>query len=81
MPVQKCHPQKSVHLINRSLEDFKAGRREVAEFWIDMADRKIHIRYFPVRGPDGQYSGCLEVVQDITEIQSLQGQRRLLDEA
>jgi hypothetical protein len=79
-PVQKCHPQKSVHLVSRILADFKAGRRQVAEFWIDMAGRKIHIRYFPVRDRAGKYLGCLEVVQDIAPLRALEGQRRLLDE-
>jgi DUF438 domain-containing protein len=78
--VQNCHPQKSVHLVNRILADFKAGRRKVAEFWIDMGGRKVHIRYFPVRSPKGEYLGTLEVVQDIAPIQALQGQRRLLQE-
>lgn len=80
MPVQQCHPQKSLHLVNAILRDFKAGRRQVAEFWIDMAGKKIHIRYFPVRNPKGEYLGCLEVVQDITAVQALTGERRLLDE-
>lgn len=79
--VQTCHPQKSVHLVNQILADFKAGKRELAEFWIDMAGRKIHIQYVPVRGEDGAYLGCLETVQDITHIQSLTGQKRLLDDA
>jgi hypothetical protein len=81
MKVQQCHPQKSVHLVNQILADFKAGTREVAEFWIDLGPRKVHIRYFPVRHTDGSYLGCLEVVQDITRIQKLDGQRRLLDDA
>jgi hypothetical protein len=80
MPVQQCHPQKSVHKVNGILADFKAGRREVAEFWINLQGRMVHIRYWPVRGPDGTYLGCLETVQDITEIQKLTGQRLLLDE-
>jgi PAS domain S-box-containing protein len=80
MPVQQCHPQQSVDRVNAILSDFKAGRRRVAEFWIDLAGRKVHIRYFPVHDPDGRYLGCLETVQDITEIQALTGQRRLLDE-
>ena len=79
MPVQQCHPQHSVHKVNAILADFKAGRRNVAEFWIDLQGRKIHIRYWAVRAPDGAYLGCLETVQDITEIQQLSGQRRLLD--
>jgi DUF438 domain-containing protein len=78
--VQNCHPQKSVHLVNQILSDFKAGKRKVAEFWIEMGGRKVHIRYFPVRSPKGEYLGTLEVVQDITAIQRLEGQRRLLME-
>jgi len=80
MKVQNCHPQKSLHKVNQILEDFKAGKRDVAEFWIDFRGKKVHIRYFPVKDKFGNYLGCLEVVQDITNIQKLQGEKRLLDE-
>ncbi len=80
MPVQQCHPQQSVHKVNAILADFKAGRRNVAEFWINLQGRMIHIRYWPVRAADGTYLGCMETVQDITQIQQLTGQRRLLDD-
>jgi hypothetical protein len=79
--VQNCHPQKSVHVVNQILADFKAGTREVAEFWIDMGGRKVHIRYWPVRDPGGRYLGCLETVQDVTGIRALEGQMRLLGPA
>lgn len=79
--VRNCHPSKSVHLVEKILADFKAGRRDVAEFWIDMGPRKVHIRYWPVRGPAGEYLGCLETVQDVAAIQRLAGERRLLSEA
>lgn len=78
VPVQQCHPQKSLHMVNAIVRDFKAGTRKVAEFWIDMAGKKIHIRYFPVHGAKGEYLGTMEVVQDITEVQKLTGERRLL---
>jgi uncharacterized protein len=81
VPVQECHPQKSLHMVNAILRDFKAGKRHVAEFWIDMGGKKIHIRYFPVRNGKGEYLGCMEVVQDITAVQKLTGERRLLSEA
>jgi len=77
--VQQCHPQKSIHVVNKILEDFRAGRRSVAEFWIDMKGRLILIRYFAVRGKAGDYMGCLEVTQDITDIQKIKGEKRLLD--
>jgi DUF438 domain-containing protein len=79
--VQNCHPPKSLHLVNRILAEFKAGRSDVAEFWIDMNGRQIHIRYWPVRGEDGRYLGTLEGVQDVTAIRQLSGERRLLDES
>ncbi len=66
--------------MEKILADFKAGRRKVAEFWIDMGPRKVHIRYWPVNAEDGRYLGCLETVQDVAPIQTLAGQRRLLVE-
>jgi hypothetical protein len=78
--VQQCHPQKSIHIVNRILEDFRGNRRDVAEFWINRQGRFVHIRYFPVRSRDGEYLGTLEVTQDITDIKKLKGEKRLLDE-
>jgi len=77
--VQNCHPPKSVHIVNRILEAFRKGEKDVAEFWIEMGGRFIHIRYFAVRDDDGRYRGCLEVSQDVTAIRALRGQKRLLD--
>jgi hypothetical protein len=78
--VRNCHPQKSLHLVERILADFKAGTRQVAEFWIEMGPRFVHIRYWPVRDAAGDYLGCLETVQDVAAIRRLEGQRRLLVE-
>lgn len=77
--VQNCHPRKSLNMVNTILADFKAGRRDQAEFWIEMDNKFIHISYYPVRDPKGVYLGCLEVVQDVTAIRALTGQKRLLD--
>jgi hypothetical protein len=77
--VQQCHPQKSVHLVNKILESFKSGKKDVAEFWIPLKDRLIHIRYFGVRDKDGKYLGTMEVTQDITDLKKLEGEKRLLD--
>lgn len=77
--VQNCHPPKSVATVNRILASFREGRKDVAEFWIEMGGRFIHIRYFAVRDAAGSYRGCLEVTQDVGAIRALEGQRRLLD--
>lgn len=76
--VQHCHPQRSLHAVEQILEDFKSGKRNVAEFWINLKDRLVHIRYFPVRDKDGEYLGTLEVTQDVTDIRKLEGEKRLL---
>ncbi len=76
--VQQCHPQKSVHVVNQILEDFKAKKRDVAEFWINLKGRLIYIRYFAVRSKEGEYLGCLEVTQDITDVKKIEGEKRLL---
>ena len=77
--VQLCHPQKSVHIVNRILEAFKKGEKDMAEFWIQKGDHLIHIRYFAVRDKDGKYLGTMEVTQDITDLKKIEGEKRLLD--
>jgi len=77
--VQLCHPQKSVHIVNNILEAFKTGKKDVAEFWINLNKRLILIRYFAVRDKNGKYLGTVEVTQDITDIKKTEGQKRLLD--
>ncbi|MEM3730610.1 MAG: DUF438 domain-containing protein [Candidatus Bathyarchaeia archaeon] len=77
--VQLCHPQKSIHIVNRILEAFRKGEKDVAEFWINVNNRLIHIRYFAVRDKNGKYLGTMEVTQDITDIKKIEGEKRLLD--
>ena len=77
--VQQCHPQKSIHIVNRILEEFKKGERDSAEFWIKLNERLIYIRYFAVRDREGRYLGTLEVTQDITKIKKIEGEKRILD--
>ena len=78
--VRNCHPPKSLHLVEQILKDFKAGKRDTAEFWIQFGPRYVYIRYFPVRDNSGNYLGTIEVTQDVSGIQKLEGERRLLSE-
>jgi PAS domain S-box-containing protein len=77
--VQQCHPQKSLHKVLQILEAFKNGKKDVAEFWINLKGKQIYIRYFPVQDKNGKYLGTLEVSQDITGIKKIEGEKRLLD--
>lgn len=76
--VQQCHPEKSLHLVNQIIDDFRQGKSDAAEFWITVNERLIHIRYFPVKDRNGKYLGTMEVSQDITDIKKIEGEKRLL---
>ncbi len=77
--VQNCHPPKSYHVVQKILDEFRAGTKDVANFWIQMKGKFILIKYYAVRDAKGNYRGTLEVSQDVTEIRKLEGQKRLLD--
>jgi len=77
--VQHCHPPRSVETVDQILDDFRAGRQNVAEFWINFHDKFVHVRYFAVRNFDGAYLGTVELTQDLTPLRALQGERRLLE--
>ena len=77
--VKFCHPPKSVDQVLKILEEFKAGRQDTAEFWIQFKGKFIHIRYFAVRDEELNYKGVIEMSQDVTDIRKLEGDKRLLD--
>jgi uncharacterized protein len=83
--VRNCHPEKGLAKVEKIIAEMKAGTREKARFWIDMTldagkpPQKILIEYYALRDKTGKYLGCLESGQNITELQSLKGQQRLLD--
>jgi len=76
--VQNCHPHESVETVNKIISSFKNAEKDAASFWIKMGDKFILIQYFAVRDKNKNYKGILEVSQEISEIQKIKGERRLL---
>lgn len=82
--VRYCHPPESVDKVLEIVQAFKEGRQDTASFWINLRGRKVLIQYFALRTPSDNpdapptYRGVLEVSQDITDIQKMEGERRLL---
>lgn len=76
--VQNCHPPKSVHVVENLLRDFKAGIKDIEDFYIKFRDKYVYIRYFAVRDEKGEYMGTLEFTQNIDPIQAIQGEKRIL---
>jgi len=61
------------------VNDFKSGKKDKEEFWINMGSKYVYIRYFAVRDKEGKYLGTVEVTQDIKPIQEIRGEKRILD--
>lgn len=78
--VTNCHPPASVHVVEQIVSDFKSGKKTHEDFWINMGDKFILIRYYAVHSPQGEYLGVVEVTQDIKPIQVITGEKRLVSE-
>lgn len=78
--VANCHPPASVHIVEKIVADLKSGAKDHEDFWINMGGRYVYIRYYAVRGAQGEYLGTLEVTQDIKPIQEITGEKRLVSE-
>ena len=79
--VKNCHPPKSVKSVEKILKSFKNGSSTKESFRINYDNKYILIEYFAIRDSDGNYNGTLEVSMDITEINKLKGEKRLLADA
>jgi len=77
--VRNCHPAESVGRVLAILESFRSGRKESEDFWIRVKGRFVLIRYIAIRGPSGDYLGCLEASQDLTDGRALEGEKRLAE--
>jgi uncharacterized protein len=77
--VRNCHPPKSYDSVERIIEAFRRGEKDNTSFWINLKGRLVLIQYFALRDAQGQYKGVLEASQDVTDIRSLEGEKRLVD--
>lgn len=77
--VRYCHPEKSVHVVEKILQEFKSGKQSIAQFWMDFKGIKLLISYYAVRDSMGNYKGVIETTQDISNMKNYIGEKRLLD--
>lgn len=78
--VENCHPPKSAHIVEKLVEDLRAGKKDSESFWIQMGDRFVVISYYAVRDENGEFMGTLEFSQDIAPLRALEGEKRLMSE-
>lgn len=77
--VKNCHPRESLGLVTSIIDAFRAGERDRAAFWYEYKERLIYVEYIAVRDARGGFAGIIELAQDITDFQGLEGERRLPD--
>lgn len=78
--VFSCHTPQSKPIIEQIFKDFHAGKRTEISYWFEpkKMGRMLYLRYYAVHDKNGKYLGCLEVAEDITDIQKLTGQKKTL---
>jgi DUF438 domain-containing protein len=82
---RECHPEKSLAMVEKIVDEMRRGQRDKAQFWIDLAvagdprKHKVLIEFYALRDSSGKYLGCMECTQDVEEIRNLKGEKRLLD--
>ena len=77
--VKFCHPPKSVGTVLKIVEAFRNGTQNEANFWLNFRGRLTYVSYFAVRDAQKNYKGVIEMSQDITDIKTIEGERRLLE--
>lgn len=82
---RQCHPEQSLPMVEKIVDEMRRGDRDMARFWIDLPvpgdteKHKILIEFYALRDLSGNYLGCMECTQDVQHIRRLEGQKRLLD--
>lgn len=69
--VRNCHPPKALPIVNKLLEDFKDGKKDVENRIFKKGSKVFLIRYFAVRDKAGTYLGTLEATEEISKIMEL----------
>jgi DUF438 domain-containing protein len=77
--VKNCHPPESMHVVEQILQAFRSKERIKAEFYLHVKDNYIYIQYVALYDEQGEYDGVLEILQEISDIQKISGDKKLLD--
>ncbi len=62
-----CHPPQLIPVIKELIADFKSGKKDEMIVPMRKGNRLELIRYYAVRGEDGEYLGVVEVTEEISD--------------
>lgn len=77
--VNMCHPPQSVHIVEGIIKSFENNEKDHEDFWIQMGEMFVYIRYFAIRDQEQNFLGTLEVTQNIKPIRALEGEKRIVE--
>lgn len=75
-----CHPAEVRPKIKQMFKQLHAGEKDEFDFFINQhkKNRQLYLRYYAVHDQQGEYLGCLEVAQDVTEICKWASEQKLI---
>jgi uncharacterized protein len=83
--VLECHRRGGLAEAKHLLGEMKSGRLNRARVWGERKvgpnreKRRVLVEYCALRGPAGEYLGCVEFAVDLSDLQSLTGEKKLID--
>ena len=63
--VFSCHPPKIEPMVRQIIDDFRNGRSDLVEVWMEKGGRTMLVKYMAVRDKTDKYIGTVELVQDM----------------
>ena len=69
--IRNCHKPESLPRTDQMLDDFRSGRKDENEFWVDGLGVELLNRFLAVRDESGEYLGCIEYLLNFTALKDL----------
>lgn len=66
--VYSCHPPKIEAVVRGIIGDFRSGKRDRVQVWMEKNGKTMLVSYYAVRDKENKFLGTLELVQDMEEI-------------
>lgn len=75
--MMNCHPPRVHDTVRQLVADLESGKKDSQDAWYQREDGVfVHIDYIAVRNEADEFMGILETVQDITELNKIEGTNR-----
>ncbi|ANK60904.1 PAS domain-containing protein [Loigolactobacillus backii] len=66
-PVLAVHPAHSAGRVKKVLAEMHSGERDSIQMTVPAKGKQIHIAFYALHNDSGDYIGCIEVTEDVSE--------------